>query len=121
MFEKLLNDINFEIIRRIFRMELEAAPAQTIQIPKEESPKEKDLVFKSASQTDPFKESPTPPPQQHLPTSEKKEKKSGKATVSWRTVADEPLAPSPKKQKIGRNDPCWCGSGKKYKKCHYPN
>ena len=22
--------------------------------------------------------------------------------------------------KIGRNDPCWCGSGKKYKKCHEP-
>ncbi|MFN8151732.1 MAG: preprotein translocase subunit SecA [Solirubrobacterales bacterium] len=21
-------------------------------------------------------------------------------------------------EKIGRNDPCWCGSGKKYKKCH---
>ncbi len=20
--------------------------------------------------------------------------------------------------RIGRNDPCWCGSGKKYKKCH---
>lgn len=20
----------------------------------------------------------------------------------------------------GRNDPCWCGSGKKWKKCHYP-
>src|SRR5271165_2644034 len=19
---------------------------------------------------------------------------------------------------VGRNDPCWCGSGKKYKKCH---
>jgi preprotein translocase subunit SecA len=25
------------------------------------------------------------------------------------------------KDKLGRNDPCWCGSGKKYKKCHYPN
>uniref|UniRef100_A0A831YZW7 Protein translocase subunit SecA n=1 Tax=candidate division WWE3 bacterium TaxID=2053526 RepID=A0A831YZW7_UNCKA len=24
------------------------------------------------------------------------------------------------KKKIGRNDPCPCGSGKKYKKCHYP-
>jgi preprotein translocase subunit SecA len=23
-----------------------------------------------------------------------------------------------KEPKIGRNDPCWCGSGKKYKKCH---
>jgi preprotein translocase subunit SecA len=22
------------------------------------------------------------------------------------------------KRKPGRNDPCWCGSGKKYKKCH---
>jgi preprotein translocase subunit SecA len=21
-------------------------------------------------------------------------------------------------QQLGRNDPCWCGSGKKYKKCH---
>jgi len=25
------------------------------------------------------------------------------------------------KKKLGRNDLCWCGSGKKYKKCHYPN
>ena len=21
---------------------------------------------------------------------------------------------------LGRNDPCWCGSGRKWKKCHYP-
>ena len=21
-------------------------------------------------------------------------------------------------QKVGRNEPCWCGSGRKYKKCH---
>jgi len=26
-------------------------------------------------------------------------------------------APPPGK-KLGRNDPCWCGSGKKYKRCH---
>jgi len=23
-------------------------------------------------------------------------------------------------KEMGRNDPCWCGSGKKWKKCHYP-
>lgn len=23
-----------------------------------------------------------------------------------------------KKNKIGRNAPCWCGSGEKYKRCH---
>lgn len=22
-------------------------------------------------------------------------------------------------EKLGRNEPCWCGSGKKYKKCHW--
>jgi preprotein translocase subunit SecA len=26
----------------------------------------------------------------------------------------------PAASKLGRNDPCWCGSGKKYKKCHFP-
>ncbi len=26
--------------------------------------------------------------------------------------------PARQERKIGRNDPCWCGSGKKYKKCH---
>jgi len=24
------------------------------------------------------------------------------------------------RKKVGRNDPCWCGSGQKWKKCHYP-
>ncbi|MBI2430740.1 MAG: preprotein translocase subunit SecA [Candidatus Levybacteria bacterium] len=27
----------------------------------------------------------------------------------------------PKGGKLGRNDPCPCGSGKKWKRCHYPN
>jgi len=36
-----------------------------------------------------------------------------------------PASPPPQqtvrreKPKVGRNDPCWCGSGKKYKNCHY--
>ncbi|HOU13597.1 MAG TPA: SEC-C metal-binding domain-containing protein [Anaerolineae bacterium] len=29
-----------------------------------------------------------------------------------------PTRASPGTQKLGRNDPCWCGSGKKYKDCH---
>ncbi len=37
--------------------------------------------------------------------------------------AIEPMAPVQQRivgeeQQIGRNDPCWCGSGKKFKKCH---
>ena len=32
------------------------------------------------------------------------------------TQKSQPL--SSQHKKLGRNDPCWCGSGKKYKKCH---
>jgi preprotein translocase subunit SecA len=34
----------------------------------------------------------------------------GSVATQQRTVSDE--------EKLGRNDPCWCGSGKKFKKCH---
>jgi preprotein translocase subunit SecA len=33
------------------------------------------------------------------------------STMPRQVVASE-------REKLGRNDPCWCGSGKKYKKCH---
>jgi preprotein translocase subunit SecA len=35
----------------------------------------------------------------------------GAAVATQQRIASE-------HEKIGRNDPCWCGSGKKYKKCH---
>jgi preprotein translocase subunit SecA len=31
--------------------------------------------------------------------------------------APRPIVKS-ERENIGRNDPCWCGSGKKFKKCH---
>ena len=45
---------------------------------------------------------------------------SGSAPVPARTGGDDaPLTPVRRDEpKIGRNDPCWCGSGKKFKKCH---
>jgi uncharacterized protein len=35
-----------------------------------------------------------------------------------KALAQEEGRPLPKKEKTGRNDPCPCGSGLKYKKCH---
>jgi len=31
---------------------------------------------------------------------------------------ERPATPLKPSNKLGRNDPCWCGSGKKYKNCH---
>jgi len=43
-----------------------------------------------------------------------------KAAVSGQPSVVTPRKPvsAPVGQKLGRNDPCWCGSGKKYKNCH---
>ncbi len=47
------------------------------------------------------------------------------ATAGSAEMGEEPPPPPPVEQRrvdeveqIGRNDPCWCGSGKKFKKCH---
>jgi preprotein translocase subunit SecA len=39
-------------------------------------------------------------------------------SVSSATADTNGNAPRRTGEKIGRNDPCFCGSGKKYKKCH---
>jgi preprotein translocase subunit SecA len=40
------------------------------------------------------------------------------ATASARGDAEKPRTIRHEGPKIGPNDPCPCGSGKKYKKCH---
>ena len=45
---------------------------------------------------------------------EDEEKKKRLAAFNQK-AAPQPVVLDPK---LGRNDPCWCGSGKKYKKCH---
>ena len=43
---------------------------------------------------------------------QKGDQKVGAATTS--RAAGQP----PEAEKLGRNEPCWCGSGKKFKRCH---
>jgi hypothetical protein len=51
-----------------------------------------------------------------------------RGAMRWWRELDEPheaaftitpfLAPGAGRSKVGRNDPCWCGSGRKFKQCH---
>ena len=52
---------------------------------------------------------------------------AGPAETGARALVRRPNAPDPdalvpitkaENQKLGRNEPCWCGSGKKFKLCH---
>lgn len=87
MFERLISDINFEVTRRLFKIEVNIGTSQQPR-----------MVLQSASAIDPFSQS-------------QQQQKSD--------TVPQPIN-NPHK-KLGRNDPCWCGSGKKYKRCHYPN
>ena len=112
MFEKLISDIDFEVSRRIFKIEVEASPIQI-------KPKEHSITYKSASAIDPF--------------SQQEKKQIAPPVVTHnhapQQTANQPnqidgfkfTPPGTAQNKPGRNEPCWCGSGKKYKKCHWPN
>ena len=91
LFENLVNKINAELGRRIFRIGI-AAPQPEIPL---------NLARENIDKSD----------QTGL---------SGDAASTARS--GEPAFPEENKpsRKIGRNDPCWCGSGKKWKHCHYP-
>jgi preprotein translocase subunit SecA len=57
------------------------------------------------------------------PTVQPKDNKTQANTSQSETSKQnqKPVQKDVDKKKLGRNDPCWCGSGKKYKRCHYPN
>ncbi len=61
-------------------------------------------------------------PQPEIPLSQARENIDRSDTTGLSGNADTAAVSGeqafPKKKKLGRNDPCPCGSGKKYKKCH---
>ncbi|MCD8201595.1 MAG: SEC-C domain-containing protein, partial [Clostridia bacterium] len=44
-------------------------------------------------------------------------KEAQQKPLQYKTNMDSPAIPVKAKKKVGPNDPCPCGSGKKYKKC----
>jgi len=107
MFEKLLSDINYESVRRVMRVQIEEnEPLKKIS--DENSTEKPHFHFHAASGIDPYQgnKKPARQPQKQL---------NPAPNIKDNTVSTGPI------KKPGRNDACWCGSGKKYKKCHYPN
>lgn len=100
MFEQLVSNIDYEIVRKIFRVQIGAQPQPLVvssQMVEEKKELEPLPQVKQSAQT-----------AQTAPTV-----RVGKQSASVKPIVSG-------KKKIGRNDPCWCGSGKKYKKCCYP-
>ena len=81
MFERLVSAIDYEITRRIFKVQVQLSAEQAAAFQKQQQT----MISKTAERE-----------------------------ISKQNQASSPV------NKLGRNDPCWCGSGKKWKRCHYP-
>jgi preprotein translocase subunit SecA len=116
MFEELMASIWEEFVRVIFHVEVNIEPAQAEQMFGEEQRARGGSVQYSGG------------------TGEERPSAMNEARAGVVTAGGEAAAPAAASsgnggvnpgtvvktdtERIGRNDPCWCGSGKKYKKCH---
>lgn len=110
MFESLINLIQSHITSRIFRVQIQQQPQVTIDLSKAVAQKEninEGLAKEVADAT---------PPQAEAPTNTQGNLGDLASALKSAKGTNKPQ-PGSKVVKIGRNDPCPCGSGLKYKKC----
>lgn len=112
MFEDLVGNIESTIANRIFRVHPTNRPIQ--QVVPDKIVMHKDDIHEGLTKE--VVDATPPQSRAHLPS-----KKSGSvadlASVLGTAKAGKKPDPGSKQVKIGRNDPCPCGSGLKYKKC----
>lgn len=113
MFESLIGNIESTIVNRIFRVQLQQA-TQMRQAPRN-MVEQKDDVFESIEKEVADASLPTASATT-APVSTKGSMGDLAAALKSAKNTTRPQ-PGDEKVKIGRNDPCPCGSGKKYKKC----
>jgi preprotein translocase subunit SecA len=147
MFEQMMLRFQEDTARHLFRMQILApdgtpietpeqlAALQAGQVPPPPAQRTLDMSMTPSQQQaqQPVQQAPPPPVIPTRPPSTtidalerefqaKKQRELDMARQAGSAAASNG-APSPVRsgQTIGRNDPCFCGSGKKYKKCHGVN
>ncbi len=130
LFEDMMARIDNETVRYLFHIQVQQGePQQLEQRPEPPRPPRPDArnamasAAARASLGDSDSQNSTP---QHLPSVAREiERKQARQQrdLQYQTGPAQAEAPKPVRAaaKVGRNDPCPCGSGKKYKKCHGAN
>ena len=111
MFESLLSTVESIIASKMFRVQLGKAPV--MKRPPQNMVEQKDDIHEELS-----KEVADATVPKAAPTSTSSSKTDFASALSGaKGITARKPEPGEKHIKIGRNDPCPCGSGKKYKKC----
>jgi preprotein translocase subunit SecA len=115
MYTQLTDHIRQQVTRRIFHVTLTPVQAQA-QAPQ---PAAVPANARESGPRDDVEGAAVPSP----PKDGRRTKRRAAAQMGNGAAASAPATPAPVtsanvNRKVGRNDPCPCGSGKKYKKCH---
>jgi preprotein translocase subunit SecA len=114
MFEELMHSIWDEFSKLVFRAEIEVRPDQAAAAGGNGAGETTTLAYSGGTM-------------ENQPSALREVVATSGATASDVAAADAgapgngevvETVVKDEKENIGRNDPCWCGSGKKYKKCH---
>ena len=90
MFTSMLDGINYEAVQAMTRVQIRGE--EQVEALEQSHQPEQSIKMEHASALNPLDE---------------------------QQPAEDPAQPFVRKErKIGRNEPCWCGSGKKFKQCH---
>jgi preprotein translocase subunit SecA len=109
LFEKMMGEVREDFVQRLFRVQIQPAAARQVIA---EAPRAPRQMVAQHAEAEAFggamggagSEAPAAGP--------------APAQQPARPAAVAPMRAMPR---VGRNDPCPCGSGKKYKKCHMPS
>ncbi|WP_018138016.1 MULTISPECIES: preprotein translocase subunit SecA [unclassified Thioalkalivibrio] len=96
MFQSLLERIKHDVIKYLLRIQLRSPEEVEALQPKKKAPAESDMNFQHEN------------PDSALDAGAEEREPVASGDTPYRREGP----------KLGRNEPCWCGSGKKYKQCH---
>jgi preprotein translocase subunit SecA len=103
MFSEMLERMKFEVVSILAKVKIQSNE-QVEQLEANENPKVENVNYQHAQAGG-------------MPSGE-----VAAGTAQPQAAAEQQHAPAQpyhrEQKKIGRNDPCYCGSGKKYKQCH---
>jgi preprotein translocase subunit SecA len=126
LFEDMMARIDNETVRYLFHVQIqqEAQPAQP-KAPQPEPPRQQrsSTAIAAAASAAARAEESAPQRLPDFARALERRQERQQRDLQYQTGAGQAEAPKPVRAgaKVGRNDPCPCGSGKKYKKCHGAN
>jgi preprotein translocase subunit SecA len=125
LFEDMMARIDNETIRYLFHIQIQQAEKHPDEMQIRPEARRAPAPQRSGAQVavaSAAARASEPPPQRLPDVARQLERKQQRQQkdLQYQTGAAQAEAPKPVRAgaKVGRNDPCPCGSGKKYKKCH---